>query len=494
MEVKMQIKKIKSIDSLSFSFPTESGLYAITGENGSGKSTLISSAATLFFNMPMKDYFGKPEDACISFSLGETTRKWECINGVWKRTSSIDRMQINGFYEGSIAFGNRFKDNNFSTIKKLEAVSKKDLYKADEFIITNLGLILHDDSSYYKNLFVLSKGAAENLKLLGVHHFYLTNTGEYISQIRMSTGENLLISILYSLKIIYNKRIMHKDFKPCIIFLDEVELALHSSALRRLILFLKRISDELNMAVFFSTHSLELIREIKPQNIYYLQQNVDHTISITNPCYPAFATRNLYGDDGYGNDVVILVEDDFAKLIVDKILYENDLLKNIRLKVLPTGGWTNTITLAYDITSSHLLNKGTKLFVVLDKDIKDEVPGFIKNHKEYSGISIDYLPIKSLEKYLKDNLFVRVDNSLYNYYDTYLFQKRPISTIINEYKRENKKDDFDGKILMGFIINELKSMRKDREDLVDITVKYLMKNQKENIQQLTRYLSEKMSN
>ena len=128
----MQIKKIKSIDSLSFSFPTESGLYAITGENGSGKSTLISSAATLFFNMPMKDYFGKPEDACISFSLGETTRKWECINGVWKRTSSIDRMQINGFYEGSIAFGNRFKDNNFSTIKKLEAVSKKDLYKADE--------------------------------------------------------------------------------------------------------------------------------------------------------------------------------------------------------------------------------------------------------------------------------------------------------------------------------------------------------------------------
>ena len=287
---------------------------------------------------------------------------------------------------------------------------------------------------------------------------------------------------------------MHKDFKPCIIFLDEVELALHSSALRRLILFLKRISDELNMAVFFSTHSLELIREIKPQNIYYLQQNVDHTISITNPCYPAFATRNLYGDDGYGNDVVILVEDDFAKLIVDKILYENDLLKNIRLKVLPTGGWTNTITLAYDITSSHLLNKGTKLFVVLDKDIKDEVPGFIKNHKEYSGISIDYLPIKSLEKYLKDNLFVRVDNSLYNYYDTYLFQKRPVSTIINEYKRENKKDDFDGKILMGFIINELKSMRKDREDLVDITVKYLMKNQKENIQQLTRYLSEKMSN
>lgn len=493
MEVKMHINKIKSINSLNFEFPTDSGLYAITGENGSGKSTLISSAATLFFNMPMKDYFGKPEGASISFSLGETTRKWECINGVWKKTSSTDRMQINGFYEGSIAFGNRFKDNNFSTIKKLEVVSKKDLYKADEFVITNLGLILHNDQRYYDNLFVLSKGAAEAHKLLGVHHFYLTDTNEYISQIRMSTGENLLISILYSLKTIYTKRKTHNDFKPCIIFLDEIELALHSSALRRLILFLKQISEELNMAIFFSTHSLELIREIKPQNIYYLQRNFDHTISVTNPCYPAFATRNLYGDDGYGNDVVILVEDDFAKMIVDKILYENDLLKNIRLKVLPTGGWTNTITMAYDITSSHLLNKGTKLIVVLDRDIKDEVPNFIKNHKEYSGISIDYLPIKSLEKYLKHNLFIQVDNNLYNYYDTYLFQKRPIIAVINDYNNENEKDDLDGKILMGYITNELKSMRKGREDLADITVKYLMKSQKENIERLVEYLKEKIA-
>lgn len=494
MEIKMKINKIKSIDNLYFEFPTEAGLYAITGENGSGKSTLIASAATLFFNMPMNDYFGKPNGASISFSLGETTRKWECIDGVWEQTSSINKMQINGFYEGSIAFGNRFKDNNFSTIKKLESVSKKDLYKADEFIITNLGVILHDDPGYYENLFVLSRGAAEKHRLLGVQHFYLTESGEYISQIRMSTGENLLISILYSLKTIYNKRITHNDFRPCIIFLDEIELALHSSALRRLILFLKQISNELNMAVFFSTHSLELIREIKPQNIYYLQRNVDRSIAITNPCYPAFATRNLYGDDGYGNDLVILVEDDFAKIIVDKVLFEKDLLKNIRLKVLPTGGWTNTITMAYDITSSHLLNKGTKLVVILDGDIKEEVPNFIRTHKEYSGIAIDYLPIKSLEKYLKDNLFAKVNNNLYNYYDTYLFQKRPIAAIINKYKKENKKDDFDGKILMGYLMNELKSMRKDREDLVTITVRYLMKNEVANIEQLTEYLRQKIEN
>ena len=109
----------------------------------------------------------------------------------------------------------------------------------------------------------------------------------------MSTGENLLISILHSLKILYNKRTTNSDGRPCIVFLDEIELALHSSALRRLVVFLKKIAKEINLAIFFSTHSIELLREIKPQNIYYLLHNVDNSISVSNPCYSAYATRNL---------------------------------------------------------------------------------------------------------------------------------------------------------------------------------------------------------
>lgn len=65
---------------------------------------------------------------------------------------------------------------------------------------------------------------------------------------------------------------------------------------------------------------------------------MDDSLSINNPCYPAYATRNLYSDDGYGNDMVILVEDDLAKLIIERILIEKILLQNIRIKVLPTGG------------------------------------------------------------------------------------------------------------------------------------------------------------
>ena len=51
--------------------------------------------------------------------------------------------------------------------------------------------------------------------------------------------------------------------------LDEIELALHSSALRRLVYFLKEIADKHNTVVLFSTHSIELIRSISSENIFY---------------------------------------------------------------------------------------------------------------------------------------------------------------------------------------------------------------------------------
>lgn len=492
MNLEMKIKNINGISEFDFSFPLEKGIYAITGENGSGKSTLISCASTVFYSMPMYEHFGRPLNATIDFAIGATTRSWHYDGKKWESWNSEEKMKINGFYEGSIIFGNRFKDTKMSVINLLDSFTEKDLYPAGEFISNNLGLILHNDINYYKDLFIVKKAAADAKGLTRATFFHKAANGNLVSQPRMSTGENLMLSILNSLEMLRKKRLLHNDGRPCIVFLDEIELALHSSALRRLILFLKGVANEVDLSIFFSTHSLELLREIKAQNIYYLTKMFDGSVVVTNPCYPAYATRNLYGEDGYGNDMVVLVEDDLAKIIIEKIMVSKNIARSIRVKILPTGGWTNTITMAYDVTSSNLLNRGTKLAVVLDRDIKVNVPEFISNHKQYSGIKIDYLPIASLEKYLKAHLVDKLNNELFSVLDTYLFQKKPLNEIIREYIRNNNKDDSDGKAFYGVLLNEVKSMRKDREDLVDIVVRYILEHEEENIKELATYLSKKI--
>ena len=133
-----------------------------------------------------------------------------------------------------------------------------------------------------------------------------------------------------------------------------------------------------NLNVVASTNNT--LMNIPAANIFYLQRLPDSTIHIINPCYPAFATRSLYDDDGYGYDFVIFVEDDISKNIIDRIVFAKKLSASKRIKIIPTGGWANTLMFAYDVQHSNMLTKDTKIIIILDRDVKSEVPGFIKNH------------------------------------------------------------------------------------------------------------------
>ena len=168
----------------------------------------------------------------------------------------------------------------------------------------------------------------------------------------------------------------------------------------------------------------------------------------------------------------------------------------MRKLTLPTGGWTKTIELAYDITTANMLQKGTRLAVILDQDIVGEVPKFLENNKKFKGVKYDYLPIPSLEKYLKNKLINICDRKFENYLDSYLFQKKSIKDLLIEYKNtqlNNKKDnDKNGKILFGVLMNELNTMKKDRGDIVDFVVRYILENEIESLKDLREYLQKKI--
>ncbi len=495
MGIRVKIHNVKNIDDFEFEIPTEKGLYALTGENGSGKSTVISCAAAAFYVPSFYDYFGNPRvGASIDFEFEGKTRSVKEGEGKWKTPSRTEFLGITGFYEGSIVFGNRFKDIDYSLLGKLASINEAQLENASEFVKKGLGNILHDDEEYYKELYILKHEVARSMRLQRTPYYY-KNKGALISQLNMSTGENLLLTILNSLERRLNKEVYGET--SAFMFLDEIELALHSSALRRLVFFLKKIADNYNTVVLFSTHSIELIRSISPENIYYLQRHIDGSIEAINPCYPVYATRNLESSN-YGHDYIVMVEDDLAKEIVERILREKRLLSNKRVLVISVGGWTQVLRFAYDTIRSNLALRTTKILIILDRDIKGYVPGFLK--KEHIGFTNEpnYLPIKSLEKYLLDKLTKNIDALLFRELNDYLFQGKSLDAIVKEYDSKVKNGIFkdtekinNGKQLYEVLRHELEQIRKEDSDLVSIIVDYLFNSNNQEIEELTLFFQEK---
>ena len=63
-----------------------------------------------------------------------------------------------------------------------------------------------------------------------------------------------------------------------------------------------------------------------------------------------------------------------------------------------------------------------------------------------------------------------------------------------KYKSEvDMSADLDGKKLYGVLLNELRSIRKDREDLIEVVVKYLMETNTTLVDALAQYLSKKIA-
>jgi energy-coupling factor transporter ATP-binding protein EcfA2 len=490
MTLNIKINKIKSIKELSVSLPITKGLYAIAGQNGSGKSTVVTCASTVFFNIPMKDYFGDTDDdASIFFELDGATKGWSKINGEWKRDSSIGNMNIKGFYEGSVIFGNRFRNTDFNLIKSLDNIGNENLGIASDFVRTNLGYILHNKENFYEKLYQVDKGkVGEQYQFAGVL-FYYEKRGRRVSQFHMSTGENLLISVLNSIDR-RNKDRTSLD-KPCILFLDEIELALHPSSLKRLVFFLKKMSDEYNYAIYFSTHSIELISGIRPENIFFLERDQNDSIEILNPCYPAYATRILYDHSGF--DYIILVEDDLAKSIVTKIIIQNRLLSNKLVHVLPCGGYSNVIELAQEVTTSNLVGRISKIIIILDGDVEQQANSYISNKGISNNIPLNFLPIESLEKFLRSILFDHVDKALFRHLNDYIFHVLSLSAIIEDYTNSGKSnDDRNGKKLYSLIDTELRNRNKSREDFIEILIQYLIDKNATGIQRVTKFLKDQL--
>lgn len=480
MELDVHIKNIKSISDLSFSLPIDAGIYAITGLNGSGKSTIVESISSVLFWMSLKDHCGDgTSDASIELSYNGDQQVGFRHNHCWNIRGNCG---VSGFYEGSLIFGSRFRNNSFISFKNHTKIDKSKATQVNDFVKKNMGYVLHGKEEYYDKIWAIPISGAK----VPTYYFYYERKGTEVGQYYMSTGENLLLNILFSID---TNILSKKCEQPRIVFLDEIEMALHPLSLKRLSSLLKVIAIDCKCAIYFSTHSIELIHAIEPSHIMYIQKD-DDVISIKKKCYHAFVTRNLYMTNGY--DRIILVEDILAKRIIDRILREQKMLSDGRLVcVVPAGGYLEVLQFAKDAVNNAIFGNTSKVIIVLDGDCKEDAQKRINN---MSGMSVplNFLPIASLEKYLRTQLVTKYDKCLHDLLSDYVFRRNSLDSICEEYLL-NVKSDNDSKKFYGYLERELNEIGVDPSVLCEEVVKYLFDSKDPLISKLTEFLQNKLA-
>ena len=281
----------------------------------------------------------------------------------------------------------------------------------------------------------------------------------------------------------YNELVMKVKEKK-IKLIDEIELALHPSAIMRLVDFLQKLATEYNLAIYFSSHSIELLRKIKPSNIFHLQKELDN-IAIVNPCYPSYATRDIYQHSGY--DFLILVEDVLAKYILENIIDENALYKSKLINILPSGGWENVLKMQDDICKSNLAGVGTKVLSVLDGDVKPDFEQLYKQKGLYTNLTINFLPIHSLEKYLHEKIIVNKDADFFKEIGDRFFKVKSLKEVVDSLIKKN-----DDKAFYNYLIKNLKEQGIEENVFVQKVCEMIYR--KEDMSKLLTFLQKTFQN
>lgn len=477
--IDIELNNIKNISHLKESFPLDKGLYALVGENGCGKSTIMLALSLVVktSSAHMLKSYDISKDSNIKIEIGDREDIWFYKSGKLttgkfgvsrKRrdgkphSALIASTHMDGFYEGSIFYGCRFDDYNVIDQFMSDPQMTEVLVDADDFVKETLGFILHNDKSYYPKLKkIKSRPIAIEKGFKNMPYFNEIN-GHIISQYRMSSGESMLISLI---DFINNLVIKQARKSHDILFLiDEVELALHPAAIDRLVLFLKDLTETSihNLIIYFSTHSSELIHRISPKNIFYIENN-HGSVGVTNPCYPNYAVRNLYIPNGF--DFLLLVEDELAKCMVDKVIREHNLSKSKLCCVLPSGGWSQMLKLHHDMVTYNTLGVGKHIVSIFDGDAQVDVA----KHKEYNTLPKCFLPIPSIEKYLRKKCIQEQDQAFVKQINDKYFGIRSLKDIINDYNndpRTKKGLDNDGKAFYKVIISNLERVGINEQSFI----------------------------
>ncbi|MDN8553629.1 AAA family ATPase [Citrobacter werkmanii] len=488
-KLEVKIKDVKAINELSLAIDLKPGLICIVGGNGSGKSTILNAISQLVDQTNINKLFfdEKRQTSSLSIKLGSEECTWTQTSGKWTKSGNL--VELKGFHEPGIIYGSRFINSSLHVINKYcthyASFLEKDLTDAPDFVYRNLGKILKGNENHYKGLKTITKAdlnrqakelpkEAENYLIRTERPFLLRKASGFITQYKMSSGEYLLLKILDYIyyRITYTND-KNNNKEPFLIIIDEVEIALHPSSQKRFIQFCNKVSREHGICIIFSTHSRDIISNLRQDQIFLLESHLSSgKVSVITPCYPHYAIRGIYESSGY--DYIVCVEDELAKKIVTETIKKNGLSKNKLVNVSALGGWREVLSFTHEFKINGLFNN-TKMVIVLDGDMEVQFHkengspcrgcnyhNFIKDNEDQvkeCGLSIPkldchlvkdsypyyqdviFLPISSLEKEVRNKMVINTDYDFISSLENLnYFNNSSISELISQY--EAKANDY----------------------------------------------------
>lgn len=369
--MQLKIENLKHIKSLEFTIPTQ-GVWLLTGLNGSGKTSLLAaiyrmkepSAFQKYYKTSSLDYYDSFQDSKITYHINNNTVTYKYGSERWRPTPNNQSRLFNDVIFPEI----RFIEVN---AKRVEP-SLHDLQNRPRPVS-----VQNETIQFMKE--VLDTNKWDNLKYINTQRgtgskayiipYQKNSRTHYFSEKNFSLGELCVLRLACALEEIRD---------TSLVLIDEIEIALHPKAQRKLLTKLQQIAQNKNLTVIFSTHSSTLIKSINRNKLLFLQEenNTKKFKTISN-IYPAQVLGEIAFDEELDMDFLFFVEDDEGKLLLMQIIEKYKSIRsfgsnNFRpsYKVIPIGGFQQVMDVL--ASSSQIFRPNITRKAFLDHDVYSE--------------------------------------------------------------------------------------------------------------------------
>lgn len=353
MLFKVEITDVRPVRSLEWCLDlNRSAPLCIVGRNGAGKTTLAKAV----MNFVLADTFSRTTSSgalratsTVRYTVDESTFAftYDPAAGTLNTRQPVPRaVQRLVSVELPIPHGLRF--SYFHT-----------LADADDEI--RVGIILEQDSrpdgliDFLTGIYGESRfEALREVKFSrGACCFYRTDDGRYVREDYFSSGEFFLVNLYRRLKS-----------GARLIFVDEIDISLDAAAQVRLVAQLRALCSQFSVNVVFTSHSLALMQTLGDGELIYLEPGGDR--SVLEPRSFSYIKSLMFGFQGW--DRYILVEDEAAKAVVDRLISSYCTPTHFSHFIIEVGGAGQVVSLLKRNRIHGFLGPAAAVIAILDGD------------------------------------------------------------------------------------------------------------------------------